>query len=538
MTILGWALALAAFAVLLSRARLGLRPLPAPAPSEHVPPYTLWLGEGAAQPVLDPPPRAVVRGRTLEALPATARVLRLAAGVDVAPSLPRALAACGPVFVSVFPLPRGDLSALTRERWLRDFAGPGRVADPRDPAGFADERCAWFEASDLALRGEDAPPVLRMARARKAHLLPVEVRHGGGRAPLVTGPGISSAAFREGLPAWTLRDPVVVWLAGRLPLLFTAALVVGLAHPDAREGASLALFLSAVARLWAARAEGFGLSLSLAGALLEPVISARVLSVRAAAPTGVPAATTGPSPRLTGARGELTQRRWLDEAAVPFLARRLGGAARVMEQLYGNRPSGRTARGLLIDRWVQASPAARAVRWRRLAVARLGRALAPESLLSVPCGGATDAAEIGAAHTVLVDPDPAARSLARDTLPSAEIVGATLEGSPTGPFALCLFVGLSEYLDDTEVVRALVSLRARLTPEGALITTMTAQNESQARMRELLGWHTRGRRAEAFVTLLDAAGFRIDHRESDPLGLQWVFVARPLGAPPSPAPSH
>jgi len=533
MSALAWALAAVAFAWLLSRARPSLRALPPPAEPNAVPAYTLWLDDGVEPPELNPAPERVVRGALSVGVAwTTPRVLRLAGGVRVAPSLPCALAACGGAMVSVVPWPRGGVFGAARERWLRDFGGGDRVADPQSPAGFADERCAWFTPDDLALPGEDAPVALRVARARKAHLLPVELRHGGvGPAALVEAASFSAEAFRAGLPAWTARDPVVCALIGGVPLALTAATVTCLWSDTAREPALLALYLGALARLWVGVREGFGVALVLAGPFIEPALSWAVLRVRPAVYRGVPDAPTMPAPRLTAARGGLEARAWLDEAAVPFLVRRLGGAARVMEQLYANTPSGRTLRGLVVDRWAHASASARAVRWRRRVVAETATALAPSSVLSVPCGGASDVARLNAPRLVLVDPDADARALAQANAPRAEIVNATIESAPAEHFDLCIFVGLSEYLDDAEVVRALLALRGRLAPGGALLTTTTLPNDGQRLMRDLLGWHTHGRKAEAFAALLDAAGYQVEQRSIDPLGLQVVFVARPLVAP-------
>ncbi|MEZ4467560.1 MAG: hypothetical protein R3F43_24735 [bacterium] len=67
---------------------------------------------------------------------------------------------------------------LARERTLRDLAGVDQVHDARHPAGYADGRCAWLHLQDLALPGVGEEPVLRTARARKAHGLPVELRDG------------------------------------------------------------------------------------------------------------------------------------------------------------------------------------------------------------------------------------------------------------------------------------------------------------------------------------------------------------------------
>jgi hypothetical protein len=200
-----------------------------------------------------------------------------------------------------------------------------------------------------------------------------------------------------------------------------------------------------------------------------------------------------------------------------------------MEQIYGNRPSGRSAFGRVIDRWVHASAGARALRHRRLTVTALLRALRPASVVSVPAGSGRDVAAAEIARVVLVDPDPMARTLATGWCPKAEILAGTVETTPPGPFEVAVYVGLAEYLDDADVVRHLVVLRARLERGGALITSTTAPYPDQRFMAERLGWRTRARRPDAFAALLDAAGYRVENRSSDPQGIQWVFLARPLG---------
>ncbi|MEZ4467558.1 MAG: class I SAM-dependent methyltransferase [bacterium] len=211
---------------------------------------------------------------------------------------------------------------------------------------------------------------------------------------------------------------------------------------------------------------------------------------------------------------------------MPYLARHLGGAAAVMEQIYDNRPAGADGLGRAIDRMVHAAPGARAVRHRLIMTAETGRALAPRRLLSVPCGGARDAALIGAPETVLVDPDPHARALAQQACPAATVVAGTLEDLPRGPFDVILFVGLSEYLDERTLVAGLTRLRERLAPGGALLTTTTAENPDRQRMKRLLGWETRARSPDELARLLGLGGLRVEAKRSDPMEIQWLFVAR------------
>jgi hypothetical protein len=375
--------------------------------------------------------------------------------------------------------------------------------------------------------------VLRAARARKAHGLTVALRAGRDAtgAAQVAGPTLTRAQWQAGLTEWLLGDPVLRALVGGLPVLVSALALACLVWPETRPTALLYFGLGAMARAWRAIESGFGAGLVLTGLWAEPLLALRILADRRPAQSAAfPRVPTGPTPRLTGPQAALhgLDAR-LDASAVLHLARRLGGASLVMEQLYGNRPSGRTGFGRVVDRWVHASAGARALRHRCLTVAEMGRALEPRSLLSVPGGSGRDAAAIGAPQTVLVDPDAVARSLATSLCPSAEIVNGTVETSPAGPFDLAVYVGLAEYLDDAEVVRHLVMLRARLDKTGALITSTTAPHPDQVFMAERLGWRTRARRHDAFATLLDAAGYRVELRRADPHGIQWVFLARPIG---------
>jgi len=273
--------------------------------------------------------------------------------------------------------------------------------------------------------------------------------------------------------------------------------------------------------------EGFGYHLVLTGWFLEPILAGVTLSApQATENTPFPTLPTARPPQLTAAV-ESDGRAWLDTAAVPFLARRLGGSGMVMDQIYSNQAVGSSAFGRFVDRIVQRTPSARAVRHRLVRTIEVGRRLRPDSVLSVPCGTARDVAAIAPKRAVLVDPDLTSRQMAAARCPSAEVVSGTVERAPVGPFDLILYIGLAEYLDDTEVVNHLTALRARLTPEGALVVSCTSEHSERARMATWLGWKTRARSSEAFVRLLDLAGLAIAGQWSDPGGVQWVFLARP-----------
>lgn len=523
-----WALILLASAVIV------LPPLPAPV--ADVPPYQLWLrGDGAASnsdgPPLDPPPVKVHRG---DAPPhdGPEHVLVLASNAQVIADLPRRLAACGAGFVSVFPLPIGGPLGQARERAVRDLAQAEKVRNLTHPAGFADGRCAWLTLADLRLPGVGIEPVLKAARARKAHGLAVDLRDPRAidAVTCVRAPAHGREALRAGLADALQADQVARAIVVGLPTLLVIPPVIGLLI-GAFWLPLVALGIGAAARGMTAYRDGFGRTLPVLGPVLELYLASEMLLAplkwpQADFPTlpdAAPQSLTGAAERRRGA--------WLEGAGVPFLARRLGGATAVMEQIYRNTPVGRTRLGRVVDRWVHASPAARAVRHRFCMTVSMGRALQPQSLLSIPCGGGRDAAAIGAPTTVLIDPDQHARSVSAAQNPNAQVLSGTLDTLPDARFDLILFVGLAEYLEDPVLVRGLTALRERLAPNGVLLCTTTAANPDMARMGQRLGWETKARAPADLERVLDAAGFAIEARQHDPLGIQWLFVARPVVTP-------
>lgn len=526
MTVFAWVLVSLWGLVLLASARTALRGLPPPI--AEIPPFALWMPEGGDPPPLEPAPARVFVGE----LPADGpdRLLVLGRDVRVSPELPARLAACG-AFVSVFPRPRAGLVRPAVERLLRDFANPAVVVDPARAAGYADARCAWIRRRDLALPGVGDEPVLRAARARKAHGLPVDLRDGHAGddfrgPPVIAARGLSPRALRALVPDLTAPDPAARAALVFFPLLMNLAPWPLLLDPAARGPALLAIGLGTAARLMTAVRDGFGPLLALAGWVIEPALALMAATAPRNAVASAMPVVSGDAPALTASRG-VEVPGWIDASAVAHLAHRLGGAGPVMEQIYRNEPAGRTRIGRVVDRWIHSSAAARAVRHRWVTVGELGRRLAPRRVLSVPCGSARDVAVIGAGEAVLVDPDPAARALAAARCPEAVVVDGTVATAPAGPFDLVIYVGLAEYLDDAEVVRHLAALRGRLGEDGALLTSTTAPHESQKRMNERLGWQTRARTPDAMAALLAAAGFEVDRRGVDPMGIQWVILARP-----------
>lgn len=511
--------------VLLASAAIVLPRLPAPIAT--VSPYQLWWRGAGEPPALEPPPTRVHRG---DAPPTDGPEQLLILGTAaVSPTLPGRLAACGAGFVSVCVQPTGGPLRQARERTLRDLAQAEKVRDPRHPAGFADARCAWGKRWDFALPGAGVEPVLRAARARKAHGLAVDLRDPRDAAGerLVSAPGHSAAALKAGLADALQADQGARAILVNLPVLLVITPAIALLFPETRTAALLAFGIGAAARGMTALRDGFGVWLPLLGPLLELKVAGEMLRAPLEWPTPpFPTLPSAAPQALTGS--DASQKgRWLEAAGVPFLARHLGGAAAVMEQIYANQPVGRTALGRVVDARVHASPAARAVRHRFVMTVNAGRARAPRSLLSIPCGGGRDAAAIGAPRTVLLDPDAHARAFAAQHNPNAEIRAATLDELPDERFDLVLFVGLAEYLDDPTLTRGLRALSERIAEGGALICTTTAANADQGRMGRLLGWSTRARPPEDLARLLDAAGFQVEAQRADPLGIQWLFVARP-----------
>lgn len=515
--------------ILLASAAVVLPRLPAPV--IEVPPYQLWWRGAGDPPALDPPPERVHRGETPPPDGPEQVLVLGTATVDL--TLPQRLAACGAGCVSVYPLPVGGPAGQARERWLRDLAQAQKVRDVTSPVAAADGRCVWLQRADFALPAVGHDPALRVVRARKAHGLAVDLRDprdAAGQA-IVRASAIQGATLRAGLADALQGDGATRWFMVSLPLLLVVTPLVGLLFEATRWPALLALGVGAAARGMTAVRDGFGYALPLLGPLVELGVAADL--ARAPMPWPVASFPTVPAAApqaLTGA-AERKKGAWLDAAGVPFLARRLGGATAVMEQIYANHPVGRSRLGWFVDRWVQAAPAARAVRHRFYMTVAAGRALAPQRLLSVPCGGGRDAAAIGAREAVLVDPDAHARAVAAAHNPNAQVIDATLETLPDGRFDLILFVGLAEYLDDAVLTRGLVALRERLADGGALICTTTAANADQGRMGALLGWETKARAPADLRRVLDAAGFYIEREQSDPLGIQWLMVARPVATP-------
>lgn len=529
MIALAWLLVLLWAAIFIASARPTLKRLPCA--TRVVPPYTLWLPDGGHVPELHPRPERTISGPT----PPTEgpqRLLVLSGHLTVPTDLPGRFAACGADFVSAFPHPTGRWHRLAIERLRRDFAAPLNVINPRHPAAFADERCAWMRRADLALPAPGTHPVLRAARARKAYGLPIDLRDGRATPTAnnpttdVHAPAMTISTYTAGLNEMVAADGIVRTLLIIAPTVLCLSPLLLLPFADYRSPALLALGLGSAARLVTAQRAGFGYALAIFGWIYEPYLALAGSTVPWPKPNPMPLEPASAAPGLVAPK-TVEGGRWLDAAALPYLARRLGGSAEVMELLYNNAPTGRTALGRAVDRAVHISPGARAVRHRLTTTTDLARALAPQRLLSVPCGTARDAEAINAPQMTLLDPDAKARALAQQRCPTAQVLAGRIEDSPEGPYDAILFVGLLEYLDDADTIQQLTFLRARLVDSGALIVTTTDHYPDRSRMARWLGWETKPRSPDKLAFLLNEAGYTVESRQSDPNQIQWTFLARP-----------
>ncbi len=509
--------------VFLTTARFALRALPDA--EETVPEYILWLPEERPVPPLEPPPERIVIG---DVAPKTDKqVLILGPGVAVTPDLPGRLAACGSDFVSVMPVPETGIWSVSAERTLRDLVNGPRVNDPKDVAAYADERCTWLNGTSLQLPTIGGPPALAAARARKLHGLSIDLRDGRAEtqdAPIVQAVGHERSAQR--LIHSMSADPAARWFAALFLILCNVVPLLAVCWVDTRELAFVAIAVLTSSRILTALREGFGSVLAIFGWITELFWAFTLIQNPSDMGRGeMPTIPSSAPPKLTGS--EATGDSMFDQSAVLYLARRLGGSGLVMDRLYDCDPAGSTAFGRMVDRWAHWSPVTRAVRWRWLIAGELVRRLGARSALSVPCGTARDVRWSRVPSPVLVDPDPAAREVVAERLPEGVVLDGSVDDLPDRQFDCVLYLGLSEYLGDGEVRRHLEVLRSRLGPEGALITSITAEHPHRGFMTQRLGWSTRARTTDNMCDMLEAAGMRVELMEHDPHRIQWVLLARP-----------
>ena len=147
-----------------------------PRPTVSVPNYALWLPDGGVCPRLETPPSQVFHGPTIPTK--VPYVLCLGPNLTVSSNLVSRIAAAECDFVSVFVFPKGSMFGRYWERLMRDFAQPRAVNDVRHSAAFADLRCFWFRPDDLDLPANGENVAIKLARARKAHGLPIRLFSG------------------------------------------------------------------------------------------------------------------------------------------------------------------------------------------------------------------------------------------------------------------------------------------------------------------------------------------------------------------------
>ena len=294
--------------IFLMSARSSLKGLPRT--GEEPPEYVLWLPNDNDAPDLEPAPTEIFRGETP---PDTEHyVLLLSGATNVSRKLPERLAACGSDFVSVLPVPAGGFMQVSGERVLRDLVNPARVNDVRDAAAYADDACLWFAGRLLSLPSMPGPPALRLARARKLHGLPIELREGRDGD---TGQVLLSTTRHHGDGSRLLDvlaiEPVARWLVATFFLLCNVAPWVGLAFESCRSLAFVAIALMLFTRLFTALREGFGWSLLVTGWVLEPWWAYTLIRGRSSEPmTLMPTLPETLPPQLTGsdARGKAFRR--------------------------------------------------------------------------------------------------------------------------------------------------------------------------------------------------------------------------------------
>ena len=228
MVLVSWILVIGWLGLFLASARHTLKPLPDP--GIDTPPYVLWLPEGGEAPNLEPAP---IRVHTSPEPPSESSfILCLGRDISVPVDLPARLSASSSDFVSVLPHPKGMWASAARERMLRDVAGPQNVNDVLHPAGYADARCAWFHRADVERPGWGSNVVAQIARARKFHGLPVDLR--AGRATRTTESSVrmtkplSTDEFRARLSDFLVAEPILGPVIGTLLITLNVGPWLGL----------------------------------------------------------------------------------------------------------------------------------------------------------------------------------------------------------------------------------------------------------------------------------------------------------------------
>lgn len=228
----------------------------------------------------------------------------------------------------------------------------------------------------------------------------------------------------------------------------------------------------------------------------------------------------------------------------------------MMEMLYTNCARGDGRLGALVDHWCLNTAAARAVRGRRVLIARL---LAREAaaltardrslrLLNLACGSCRELFDFLAAdhdrtpvEALCVDADPEALAFTHQQvnvfphqavirLMQADVLRWIIgrEKHPIGNIDVIYSVGLTDYLDDALFQTLARQAYGHLKPGGALVVgNFGPTNPNRAFMDHLLQWKLIHRSAEQLRTLLTGTPFGSGIEIlSEPEGVNLFLVAR------------
>lgn len=232
------------------------------------------------------------------------------------------------------------------------------------------------------------------------------------------------------------------------------------------------------------------------------------------------------------------------------------GSYRFADHIYANRATGRGILGRALDRLLLSLPATQALRQRCAeSTAAMHRALGdhevarlaePFRILTVPCGLPRDVADFAdsietdrlpAAHPRFeysgVDLDPEVLVAARDFLAHSAVRGAQwVEGDalnpecfPPGKFHFIASTGLSEFLDDTDLVRFCANVHRSLASGGVFFTSATAHEPRSDALLRAFEFRLHYRSQPEIAALLETSPWRSVRYTHDPKGLQTFIYA-------------
>lgn len=227
------------------------------------------------------------------------------------------------------------------------------------------------------------------------------------------------------------------------------------------------------------------------------------------------------------------------------------GSFRFADHIYEGRPGGRYGFGRALDAVLLRLKSARALRSRYVFAVEELRHLVraahederPMRVLSVPCGLARElfelSAEIGPGssgassvelHGLDLDAELIADLRKRSRQEGANLTfhtgDALFANDYPGTFDVILSTGLTEFLTDEEVVRFFRIIRARLNPDGRLITSgLSRHAPSDFLLRNLAELQTHYRTEADLRALAKTAGFRCADTYRDNTCLQTMLIA-------------